>query len=132
LHRAGIEHAEALAAVTNSDTLNAVVAHGAHSVSRATRGRTQFNPHWRPLHEAFGLQVVSRPHGERSASKKCSTRRKSARCGRVVMGWSISMSLSFPNVSMGACYGGPPQGTLCRGGVHAHRTSYALGSGASA
>jgi trk/ktr system potassium uptake protein len=60
LHRAGIEHADALAAVTNSDTLNAVVAHVARTVYHVPHVVARnFNPHWRPLHEAFGLQVVS-------------------------------------------------------------------------
>jgi trk system potassium uptake protein TrkA len=60
LHRAGIEQAEALAAVTNSDTLNAVVAHVARTVYQVPHVVARnFNPHWRPLHEAFGLQVVS-------------------------------------------------------------------------
>jgi len=60
LRRAGIERADGLAAVTNSDTLNAVVAHVArityhvaHVVAR------NFNPRWKALHEAFGLQAVS-------------------------------------------------------------------------
>ena len=60
LHRAGIEEANALAAVTNSDTLNAVVAHVARTVYHVSHVVARnFNPHWRPLHEAFGLQVVS-------------------------------------------------------------------------
>jgi trk system potassium uptake protein TrkA len=60
VHRAGIEHAEGLAAVTNSDTLNAVVAHVARTVYQVPHVVARnFNPHWRPLHEAFGLQVVS-------------------------------------------------------------------------
>jgi trk system potassium uptake protein TrkA len=60
LHRAGIEHAEALAAVTNSDTLNAVVAHVARTVYHVPHVVARnFNPRWRPLHEAFGLPVVS-------------------------------------------------------------------------
>jgi trk system potassium uptake protein TrkA len=60
LHRAGIEQADGLAAVTNNDSINAVIAHVA---------RTYFNiPHvfvrnydtrWRPMHEAFGHQIVS-------------------------------------------------------------------------
>lgn len=60
LHRAGIEQADGLAAVTNNDSINAVIAHVA---------RTYFNvPHvfvrnydtrWRPMHEAFGHQLVS-------------------------------------------------------------------------
>ena len=60
LHRAGIEHAEGLAAVTNSDTLNAVVAHVARTVYHVPHVVARnFNPRWRPLHEAFGLQAVS-------------------------------------------------------------------------
>jgi trk system potassium uptake protein TrkA len=60
LLRAGIEHSDALAAVTPSDSINAVVAHTA----RAAFGVQQvvvrdFDPHKRSLHEAFGLQVVS-------------------------------------------------------------------------
>jgi trk system potassium uptake protein len=60
LHRAGIEHTDALAAVTNSDTLNAVVAHVARTVYHVPHVVVRnFNPHWRALHEAFGLQAVS-------------------------------------------------------------------------
>lgn len=60
LHRAGIEQADGLAAVTNSDTLNVVVAHVARTVYHISHVVVRnYNPHWRPLHEAFGLQVVS-------------------------------------------------------------------------
>jgi trk system potassium uptake protein TrkA len=60
LHRAGVEQAEGLAAVTNSDTLNVVVAHVARTVYHLSHVVARnFNPHWRPLHEAFGLQTVS-------------------------------------------------------------------------
>jgi trk system potassium uptake protein len=60
LHRAGIEHADALAVVTNSDTLNAVVAHVARTAYHVPHVVTRnFNPRWRPVHEAFGLQAVS-------------------------------------------------------------------------
>jgi trk system potassium uptake protein TrkA len=60
LHRAGIERTEALAAVTNSDTLNAVVAHVARTVYHVPHVVARnFNPRWRPVHEAFGLQAVS-------------------------------------------------------------------------
>jgi trk system potassium uptake protein TrkA len=60
LQKAGIEEADALAAVTNSDAVNAVVAH----VARTTFGvqnvvSRNFDPRWRPLHEALGLQMVS-------------------------------------------------------------------------
>lgn len=60
LERAGIKEADGLAAVTNSDTLNAVVAHTARAfydvpvvVAR------NYDPALRPLIEAFGLQTVS-------------------------------------------------------------------------
>ena len=60
LRRAGIEQAEGLAAVTNSDSLNAVVAHLARTVYNVPQVVVRnYHPRWRPLHEAFGLQVVS-------------------------------------------------------------------------
>jgi len=60
LIRAGIEQADGLAAVTNSDTLNAVVAHVARSVYHVPQVVVRnYHPRWRVLHEAFGLQVVS-------------------------------------------------------------------------
>jgi trk system potassium uptake protein len=60
LRRAGIEHTDGLAAVTNSDTLNAVVAHVARTVYHVPHVVARnFNPRWRPVHEAFGLQSVS-------------------------------------------------------------------------
>ena len=60
LRRAGIEEADALAAVTNSDSLNAVVAHVARAVYHVRQVVVRnYHPHWRPLLEAFGLQVVS-------------------------------------------------------------------------
>ena len=60
LRRAGIEHADGLAAVTNSDTLNAVIAHVARTVYHVPHVVARnFNPRWRPVHEAFGLQSVS-------------------------------------------------------------------------
>jgi trk/ktr system potassium uptake protein len=60
LRRTGIEQAGGLAAVTNSDAVNAVVGH----VARAVYGVhnvvvRNYDPRWRELHEAFGLQVVS-------------------------------------------------------------------------
>ncbi len=60
LKRAGIEQASALASVTNSDAVNAVVAHvartvyGVHSVVSRN-----YDPRWLPLHEAMGLRTVS-------------------------------------------------------------------------
>lgn len=60
LHRAGMEQADAVATVTNSDTVNAVVAHVAHTVYRIPRIVTRnYDPNLRVLHEAFGLQVIS-------------------------------------------------------------------------
>jgi trk system potassium uptake protein TrkA len=60
LRRAGLEQAEGLAAVTSSDSVNAVVAHIArmhyhvpHVVAR------NYDPRWRTLLEAFNLQLVS-------------------------------------------------------------------------
>ena len=60
LRRAGIERADGLAAVTNSDTLNAVVAHVARTIYHLAHVVARnFNPRWKALHEAFGLQAVS-------------------------------------------------------------------------
>jgi trk system potassium uptake protein len=60
LHRAGIEYAHGLAAVTNSDTLNAVVAHVARTIYHVPHVVARnYNPRWQPVHEAFGLQAVS-------------------------------------------------------------------------
>ena len=60
LRRAGIEQADGLAAVTNSDSVNAVVAHVARAAYHVPNVVVRnYDPSWRPLHEAFGLQVVS-------------------------------------------------------------------------
>jgi trk system potassium uptake protein TrkA len=60
LHRAGIEQADALATVTNSDSVNAVVAHVARTVYHVPNlVARNYDPRWRPLQEAFGLPVVS-------------------------------------------------------------------------
>jgi trk system potassium uptake protein TrkA len=60
LRRAGIEQADGLAAVTNSDSVNAVVAHVARTAYHVPNVVVRnYDPSWRPLHEAFGLQVVS-------------------------------------------------------------------------
>lgn len=60
LHRAGIENADAVAAVTSSDALNAVVGHVAREVYHIPHVVVRnFNPHTRQLYEVFGLQVVS-------------------------------------------------------------------------
>ena len=60
LTRAGIEEADGLTAVTNSDSVNAVVGHIAREVySVANVVVRNYDPRWLPMYEAFGLQVVS-------------------------------------------------------------------------
>jgi trk system potassium uptake protein TrkA len=60
LERAGISEADGLAAVTNSDTLNAVVAHIANVVYKVPLVVVRnYDPAMLPVLEAFGLQVVS-------------------------------------------------------------------------
>jgi trk system potassium uptake protein TrkA len=60
LHRAGIEDADGLAAVTSSDTLNAVVAHIANHIYNVPSVVSRnYDPAYRGLHEAFHLQTVS-------------------------------------------------------------------------
>jgi len=60
LHRAGIEKADAVAVVTDSDVLNAVVGHLArthYNIPKVIVRNT--DPRYRAIHEAFGLQVIS-------------------------------------------------------------------------
>jgi trk system potassium uptake protein TrkA len=60
LERAGIKDADGLAAVTNSDTLNAAVAHAARAVfSVPIVVVRNYDPSLLPVIEAFGLQTVS-------------------------------------------------------------------------
>jgi trk system potassium uptake protein TrkA len=60
LERAGIEGAEAMAAVTDSDTLNAVLGHVARVAYRVPHVVVgSFDPRHRPLFEALALQTVS-------------------------------------------------------------------------
>ena len=60
LHRAGIEHADGLAAVTSSDSVNAVVAHIARTVYKIENVVVRnYDPRQRPMLEAFGLQLVN-------------------------------------------------------------------------
>ena len=60
LRRAGIETADGLAAVTNQDELNAVVAHVAQSVFQVPNVAVRnYDPHARPMLEIFGFQMVS-------------------------------------------------------------------------
>ena len=59
LERAGIREADGLAAVTNSDTLNAVVAHAARTIYEIPNVVARnYDPNLRPVIEAFGLQTV--------------------------------------------------------------------------
>jgi trk system potassium uptake protein TrkA len=60
LHRAGVEKADAVAAVTNSDALNAVVAYVAKAVYKVPNVLARnYDPHTREIFESFGLQTVS-------------------------------------------------------------------------
>ncbi len=60
LERAGIKEVNGLAAVTNSDTLNAVVAHTAHTFYNVpVVVARNYDPNLRVVIEAFGLQTVS-------------------------------------------------------------------------
>ncbi|HEX9117244.1 MAG TPA: TrkA family potassium uptake protein [Anaerolineae bacterium] len=60
LRRAGIEQAQGLACVTPSDPANAVVAHVAREIYHIPNVVVRnYDPHHRPLLEAFGLQVVA-------------------------------------------------------------------------
>lgn len=60
LERAGTKEADGLAAVTNSDTLNAAVAHAARAVFNVPIVVVRnYDPLLRPVIEAFGLQTVS-------------------------------------------------------------------------
>lgn len=59
LERAGIREADGLAAVTNSDTLNAVVAHAARILYNVPNVVARnYDPNLRMIIEAFGLQTV--------------------------------------------------------------------------
>ncbi|RPI49305.1 MAG: TrkA family potassium uptake protein [Chloroflexi bacterium] len=60
LERAEIESADSLVAVTNSDSLNVLLAHIArteYQIPRVVAGN--YDPRQRPLQEAFGIPVVS-------------------------------------------------------------------------
>jgi trk system potassium uptake protein len=60
LERAGIKTCDALAVVTENDSLNIVTAHMARSQYKVKNVVTRnFDPQYRPLFEAFNLQVVS-------------------------------------------------------------------------
>ena len=60
LERAGIIDADGLAAVTNVDSLNAVVAHVAKSIYKVSNVVVRnYDPKMRSVLETFGLQTVS-------------------------------------------------------------------------
>jgi trk system potassium uptake protein TrkA len=60
LLRAGIEHAQALAAVTPSDSVNTVLGHVARVVFKVPNVVVRnYDPRKSALHQAFGLQVIS-------------------------------------------------------------------------
>jgi trk system potassium uptake protein TrkA len=60
LHRSGIERADAVAAVTDSDVLNAVVGHLARAYYRIPNVVVRnTDPRYRPILEGFGLQLIS-------------------------------------------------------------------------
>lgn len=60
LERAGIKQADGLAAVTNSDPQNAVVAYLAQNIYHVPRVISRnYNPQLRKIHEIFGLQLIS-------------------------------------------------------------------------
>jgi trk system potassium uptake protein TrkA len=59
LHRAEVDTADALAAVTNSDSLNALVAHIARTEYRVAKVVARnYDPTQRPLQEAFNISIV--------------------------------------------------------------------------
>lgn len=59
LERAGVHEADGLAAVTNSDTLNAVVAHAARTLYNVPNVVARnYDPNLRSVIESFGLQTV--------------------------------------------------------------------------
>jgi trk system potassium uptake protein TrkA len=60
MRRAGVERADGLAAVTNSDALNAVLGHIARTVYNVPNVVVRnVDPAWLVYHEAFGSEVVS-------------------------------------------------------------------------
>jgi trk system potassium uptake protein TrkA len=60
LRRSGIDNVDSVAVVTSSDILNAVVGHLARETYHVPNVVVRnYNPRYRPIHEAYGLQVVS-------------------------------------------------------------------------
>jgi len=62
LRRAGIEQADGVAAVTNSDTLNVVVGRIAHTLYNVSSVVCRnYEPRYRSLYDTFNLQEISAP-----------------------------------------------------------------------
>jgi trk/ktr system potassium uptake protein len=60
LRRAGIEQAHGLAAMTSSDTLNAVIAHLARTFYHIPNVVVRnYDPRWQCVYETFGVQAVA-------------------------------------------------------------------------
>jgi trk system potassium uptake protein TrkA len=60
LHRAGIESANGMAVVTDSDPVNAVVAHVAQTLYHVPNVIARnYEPRYRTLYEAFNIQLIS-------------------------------------------------------------------------
>jgi trk system potassium uptake protein TrkA len=60
LRRAGIEQTQGLAAMTSSDTLNAVIAHLARTVYHIPIVVARnYDPRWQSVYETFGIQTVA-------------------------------------------------------------------------
>ena len=60
LHRAGVEKADAVAVVTDSDILNATIGHVVRTYYNKTNVVIRnHDPRYRPILEAYGLQMVS-------------------------------------------------------------------------
>jgi trk system potassium uptake protein TrkA len=60
LRKAGIEQADGLTAVTNSDSVNGVVGYVARTIFSVPNVVVRnYDPRFRELHEAFGLQTVA-------------------------------------------------------------------------
>lgn len=60
MHRAGIEQADGIAIVTNSDAVNAIVGHVARSVyNRSNVVVRNYDPVMLPMLQAFNLQTIS-------------------------------------------------------------------------
>jgi trk system potassium uptake protein TrkA len=60
LERAGVKNCDALAAVTDSDALNIIIAHIAQSEYKVERVIARnYDPKLRKVYEVFGIQVVS-------------------------------------------------------------------------